>query len=242
MIRKIDHVAVAVPDLEQALSFWSDALGLKASEIETVESEQVKMAFLPLGATRIELLEAITDESPVARFVQGRGGGIHHLTLEVSDLPLLLEQLGERGVKVLGDGMRVGAGGRQVAFLHPKSAGGVLVELVAADEPEPRPRDVVPGEAVLLYLRDPQEKLWGVLQRLDTNGAVLEGLDLGSFDTWMGQVERDESDIIGPSIFFVPMTRVEKILLDRPSGPLPSMAERFEQRIGRTVQEQLDAD
>lgn len=240
MIRKIDHVAVAVPDLKQALSFWSDALGLEASEIETVESEQVKVAFLPVGPTRIELLEARDDQSPVARFVESRGGGIHHLTFEVSDLPQLLERLRERGVQLLGDGTCVGAGGREVAFLHPKSAGGVLVELVAATEPEAAPRDVVAGEAVLLYLREPQEKLWGVLQRLDATGAVLEGLDLASFDSWLGQLERGETDIVGPSVFFVPMTRVEKILLDRSSGPLPSLAERFEQRIGRTVQQLFD--
>jgi len=177
----------------------------------------------------------------VARFVESRGGGIHHMTFEVSDLPRMLEHLRDCGVQILGGGMRVGAGGRKVAFVHPKSAGGVLIELLAAAEPAADARDVVAGEAVLLYLREPQEKLWGVLRRLDATGAVLEGLDLGSFDTWLGQLERDEDDIVGPSIFFVPMLRVEKILLDRSSGPLPSLAERFEQRIGRTVQELLDA-
>ena len=237
MIRKIDHVAIGVPSLERAMSFWSDTLGLDVSGIETVESEQVKVAFLQVGASRIELLEATDAESPVARFVGKRGGGIHHLTLEVSDLSMLLDQLERRGVEVLGGGMRSGAGGRRVAFLHPRSAGGVLLELTESAGSTAGAKDIAPGAAVLLYLREPQEKLWGVLRRLDGTGAVLEGLDLGSFDTWLGQVERGDADVIGPSVLFVPMMRLERILLDRSSGGLPSLAERFEQRTGRPVQE-----
>jgi methylmalonyl-CoA epimerase len=244
MIHKIDHVAVAVPSLERALAFWSDALGLEVSEIETVESEQVKVAFLPLGASRVELLEATEEGSSVARFVETRGGGIHHLTFAVRDLEGLLDRLQQRGVQVLGGGVRQGAGGSRVAFLHPKSAGGVLVELVELDAEvgaRHETREIAPGQAVLLYLRDPQEKLWGVLRRLDSAGVVLEGLDLGSFDSWLGQVERDDRDRVDPSVLFVPMQRVERVLLDRSSGSLPSLAERFEERVGRPVQEFLDA-
>jgi methylmalonyl-CoA/ethylmalonyl-CoA epimerase len=239
MIRKIDHVAVAVPSLERALSFWSDALGLEVGGIETVESEQVKVAFLDVGGSRIELLEATAEASPVARFVNKRGGGLHHLTLAVSDLPRLLTELEERGVKILGDGIRTGAGGRRVAFLHPSAAGGVLLELIERRDP-PEVTEIAPGAAVLLYLRDPQEKLWGLLRRLDGHGVVLEGLDLGSFDTWLGQVERGEADVIGPSVLFVPMMRLEKILLDRSSGGLPSLADRFEERTGRSFREAFE--
>jgi len=239
MIRKIDHVAVGVPSLERALSFWSETLGLEVSGIETVEAEKVKVAFLDVGDSRLELLEATDPESPVARFVAKRGGGIHHLTLAVSDLPQLLETLAQRGVQLLG-GIRSGAGGTRVAFLHPSSTGGVLLELTERGG-RPAGADIVPGAAVLLYLREPQEKLWGVLRRLDGTGAVLEGLDLGSFDTWLGHVERGEMDVIGPSVLFVPMMRLERILLDRSSGGLPSLAERFEEQTGRSVQSVLEA-
>jgi hypothetical protein len=96
--------------------------------------------------------------------------------------------------------------------------------------------------AVLAYLREPTEKLWGVLRRLDPAGVTIEGVDLASFDDWVAQVERQEDAVVGPSILFVPMARVEKVLLDRPSGNLPSLAERFERRTGRRVQDVLDAD
>jgi hypothetical protein len=92
---------------------------------------------------------------------------------------------------------------------------------------------------VLLYLHQPQEKLWGVLRRLDATGVLLEGIDLASFDDWVAQLERAETSVVGASLVFIPMTRLERILLDRSSGDIPSLAERFEQRTGRTVQEVL---
>ena len=96
-----------------------------------------------------------------------------------------------------------------------------------------------PGTPVLLYLHNPTEKLWGVLRRLDATGVVIEGIDLSSFDDWVAQVEQQDERAAGPSVLFVPMGRLEKILLDRPSGSLPSMAQRFEQRTGMTVQQAL---
>jgi hypothetical protein len=92
-----------------------------------------------------------------------------------------------------------------------------------------------PGSPVLAYLREPQEKLWGLLRSLDATGLVIEGIDVGSFDDWVAQAEREDEELLGPSILFVPMMRVEKILLDRPSGDLPSLAERFERRLGASV-------
>jgi len=239
MIGKLDHIGIAVESLEKRLPFWADALGLPVASIETVDSEQVKVAFLPVGGSRVELLEATDVASPVAKFIDRRGEGIHHLTLSVSDLDGLLVRLREKGVAILGDASRRGAGGSRVAFLHPRAAGGVLVELVefaegaAASDEGPAIR---PGRAVLVYLRDPQEKLWGVLRRLDSAGVVLEGIDLNSFDDWVAQIEREEESVVGPSVLFVPMARVERVLLDRSSGHLPSLAERFERRTGRTVQ------
>ena len=241
MIKKIDHIGIAVDTLEGRLPFWADALGLNVSGIETVEAEQVKVAFLEAGESRIELLEPTAEGSAVAKQLDKRGPGVHHLTLEVSDLPSALARLRSRGVELVGEAPRIGAGGREVAFVHPRSTGGVLVELVAGCEAAPQSSQLEPGSSVLLYLHDPQEKLWGVLRRLDSTGVLLEGIDLGSFDDWVAQIEREEQSVVGASVIFVPMVRLEKILLDRSSGDLPSLAERFERRTGRTVQEVLGA-
>jgi len=101
MITKIDHVAIAVDRLERRLPFWADVLGLDVSEIETIESEGVKVAFLRIGSAQVELLEPTGPDSTVARFLERRGEGLHHLTLEVSELDPLLDRAREHGVKVL---------------------------------------------------------------------------------------------------------------------------------------------
>ncbi len=240
MILNLDHIGIAVASLEAGLPVWAQALGLEVAGIETVNNEKVKIAFLSAGSSRIELLEPTDSSSPVAGFLRKRGEGIHHLTLAVSDLDGLLDRLRERGVSILGDASRPGAAGSRVAFLHPRTAGGVLIELVERSSVESAGEtEISRGSAVLVYLREPQEKLWGVLRRLDMAGVVLEGIDLNSFDDWVQQIERDEESVVGPSVLFVPMVRVEKILLDRPSGHLPSLAERFERRTGRSVQSVL---
>lgn len=240
MIKKIDHVGVAVKALETSLPFWADALGLQVAGIETVASENVKVAFLSVGDSRIELLEPTDESSAVGKHLRRRGEGVHHLTLEVQDLPAVLERLRERGVEPIGGAARTGAEGREVAFLHPKASGGVLVELVAARATASAKQRMGPGSPILLYLREPQEKLWGVLRRLDPTGVIVEGIDLGSFEDWVAQIEREEESVVGPSVIFVPMLRLEKLLLDRSSGDLPSLADRFERRTGRTVLEVLN--
>jgi methylmalonyl-CoA/ethylmalonyl-CoA epimerase len=237
MITKIDHVGIAVEKLASRLPFWAEALGLDVAAIETVESEKVRVAFLPTGESTIELLEPTDKGSTVARFLAKRGEGIHHLTLAVDDLDGTLERLAQREVRILGGGARRGAGERAVAFLDPKGTGGVLIELV--ERRASGGGAISPGSTVLLYLREPQEKLWGVLRRLDGAGVVIEGIDLSSFDDWVAQIERGEESVVGPSVLFLPMTRLERILLDRSSGHLPSLAERFERRTGRTVGEVL---
>ena len=238
MISKIAHIGIAVRGLEERLDFWSRDLGLRVSGIETVAGEKVKVALLPAGESRIELLEPTDASSSVAGFMDKRGEGIHHVALEVRDLGAVVERLRESGVSLIGEAPRPGAGGSSVAFIHPKSTGGVLVELVEAAPDSTRGEEsTAPGAVVLLYLREPQEKLWGVLRRIDASGVVLEGIDLASFDDWLAQVDQEEEQVGGASVLFLPMGRVDKILLDRSSGELPSLSDRFEQRSGRTLLE-----
>jgi len=240
MIRQIDHIGIAVEALESRLPFWADTLGLEVAHIETVEAEGVKVALLRAGSSRIELLEALGGETPVGRFLTKSGEGIHHLTLQVTDIESAIERLRLRGAALIGEAPRDGAEGSRVAFVHPKSTGGVLVELVErATAPAAAPADIVPGSTVLAYLRDPGEKHWGILRRLDAAGLVIEGIDLNSFDDWMAQIERREESVIGPSVLFLPMSRLDKLLLDRTTGHLPSLAERFLQRTGRELSEVL---
>lgn len=237
---KIDHVGIAVRSLDERLAFWCEALGLPFGGTEPVPTEGVTVAFLPAGDARVELLQASRPDSPIAKFLDKRGEGIHHITFQVDAIQPVLDRLRDRGVPLLDDAPRPGAGGSRVAFLHPRAAGGVLVELV---EKPHGPRSagrggVEAGEPVLLYLRDPHEKLWGVLRERDAAGITLEGFDLASFDAWMAQVERGEEGIV-PSVVFLPMSRVERVLLDRGTPSLPSLSDGFLRRTGRTVQEVL---
>lgn len=128
-VSKISHLGVAVNSLEEALGFWRDALGLELKEIEVVEEQGVRVAMLPIGESRLELLEPTGAETPVGKFVGKRGPGIHHLCVEVADLAAKLTELKARGVRLIDETPRVGAGGMLVAFVHPASTGGVLLEL-----------------------------------------------------------------------------------------------------------------
>jgi methylmalonyl-CoA epimerase len=119
-----------------ALSFFADGLGLVADGVEEVQSEAVRVSFLPVGESRLELLEPIGDEGPVQRFLAARGPGIHHICLEVDDLAGMMDRLAGQGVRLLDTEPRPGAHGTLVAFVHPKSAGGVLVELVQSGSGE----------------------------------------------------------------------------------------------------------
>ena len=126
---RIGHIAIAVPDLDAAISTYSSILGLSDSGRETVESEQVKVAFFDLGSTRLELLEPTSDDSPVGRFLKRRGPGLHHVALEVDDIENALERCRAAGIDTVGEAPRRGAGGRRVAFLHPATTSGTLLEL-----------------------------------------------------------------------------------------------------------------
>ncbi|HYP29457.1 MAG TPA: methylmalonyl-CoA epimerase [Blastocatellia bacterium] len=126
---KIDHLGIAVRSIEESLTFYRDGLGLEMSGAERVEDQGVRVAFLPVGESRIELLEPFSADTPVGRFLAKRGEGLHHICYEVDDLASKLEVLSSRGLRVLDGYPRPGAEGKLVAFLHPASANGVLVEL-----------------------------------------------------------------------------------------------------------------
>lgn len=134
--RKINHLGVAVVSIDEALTFWRDGLGLELHEIEVVEDQGVRTAMLPLGESRIELLEATGAETPVGKFLAKRGSGIHHVCVEVADVAAKLAQLKQQGIRLIDEQPRRGAGGMIVAFIHPASTGGVLVELVESSPSE----------------------------------------------------------------------------------------------------------
>jgi methylmalonyl-CoA/ethylmalonyl-CoA epimerase len=125
---KLDHIGVAVASLAQARRVYED-LGLACEGEEIVEDQKVRAAFFPLGETRVELLESTDPEGPIGRFLSKRGPGLHHLCLEVDDLDAALETLKTKGYALIDETPRMGAGGHRVAFVHPKAAGGVLLEL-----------------------------------------------------------------------------------------------------------------
>ncbi len=128
-LKRLNHVAVLVPDLDQALEFWRDQLGLTFDHMETVSGMGAKIAFLPLGETEIELVQPTDPDSGLARFLDKRGPGLHHICLEVDDLAAKLEDLKAQGVQLIDEEPVTMEDGRQLAFIHPKGAGGVLVEL-----------------------------------------------------------------------------------------------------------------
>jgi len=133
MAIEIDHLGIAVRSLAEGLRFYEGTLGMAVGRMETIPAEQVAVAMLPAGVDsngpRIELLEATGEASPIARFIETRGPGLHHIALRVDDLPLVVERLKSEGARVLNEPQR-GAGGHLYVFLHPASAGGVLLELI----------------------------------------------------------------------------------------------------------------
>jgi len=126
---EIDHLGIAVKSLAQAKKFY-ESLGLSPMAEETVEAEKVRLSMVPVGESRIELLEPLSDDSPIAKFLAKRGEGLHHVALHVDDLSGTVERLKANGTRLISDEIKVGAGGHLYVFVHPSSAGGVLLELV----------------------------------------------------------------------------------------------------------------
>ncbi len=143
-ITRIDHIAVLVEDLEQAQSFWEGALGIPLSQTSDNPAEHAQIAFLSVGDSEIELVRPTSGDSGLRRFLDKRGPGMHHICLEVDDLEGMVEQLVAKGVEMINLMLRVSKDGRRYVFVHPRSAGGVLVELYEADphtesDPHPNP-------------------------------------------------------------------------------------------------------
>jgi len=130
-ILKIDHLGIAVPNLEEGKKFWSDVLGLKLEGSETVEEQKVTTAFLPVGDSEVELLVSTSPDGPIAKFIEKNGGkgGFQHVAFRVENIEEALAGLTEKGVALIDKTPRIGAGGAKIAFLHPKATGGVLVEI-----------------------------------------------------------------------------------------------------------------
>ncbi|HVF48330.1 MAG TPA: methylmalonyl-CoA epimerase [Pyrinomonadaceae bacterium] len=127
---KINHLGIATKGIDEALEFWSEALGLENIHTEVVEDQKVRVAMLPIGESRIELLEPTSNDSPISKFLEKRGGGIHHIAVEVDDIEAALGKLKARGVRLIDEKARIGAEGCLVAFVHPSASNGVLLELV----------------------------------------------------------------------------------------------------------------
>lgn len=128
-IKSINHVAVVVADMEKALSFWRDALGMELHEVRDVPVEKSQVAFLPLEGSEVELVVPTDDASGIAKYLTKRGPGMHHICLEVDDIAGMLAQLQAKGVRLINEQPRTGADGKKYAFIHPESTSGVLVEL-----------------------------------------------------------------------------------------------------------------
>lgn len=126
---KLDHIGIAVKNLDETLSFYTDVLGLQCGGTEVVEEQSVKVAFLPIGDTEVELLESTTEDGPIARFIEKNGEGVQHLAFKVENIEEAIQYMLDKGMKMIDEKPRYGAGGAKIAFVHPKSSYRVLVEL-----------------------------------------------------------------------------------------------------------------
>lgn len=130
MIQKIDHIGIAVKKITEALPFYQQQLGVKEVHFEEVADQQVRIAFLPVGDSELELLEPTSKDSPIAKFIEKQGEGIHHIAFEVKNLKDSLKSLEKNGIQLIDKCPRTGAQNKQIAFLHPKSSSGALIELL----------------------------------------------------------------------------------------------------------------
>jgi methylmalonyl-CoA/ethylmalonyl-CoA epimerase len=132
MLKKVDHIGIAVKDLAEAMKFY-EAMGLKCTSTEVVEEQKVKVAFFPCGDSEVELLESTSPDGPIAKYIEKNGPGIQHLAFKVDNIEKALAELKEKGFRLIDEKPRYGAGGAKIAFVHPKTSFGVLVELSERD-------------------------------------------------------------------------------------------------------------
>jgi len=131
---KIDHIGVAVKSLDDALKLYTDILGLQVHEIEEVPEQKVRVAVIPVGESRVELLEATATDGPTAKYIEKRGEGVHHIAVRVDDIEKTLEDLKAAGIPLIDEKYRIGAGGAKIAFVHPKGTNGILLEICERDD------------------------------------------------------------------------------------------------------------
>ncbi|HWQ30658.1 MAG TPA: methylmalonyl-CoA epimerase [Negativicutes bacterium] len=129
MVRKVDHIGIAVSNLDEAVKLYTEVMGLELHGTEVVEEQKVKVAFLPIGDTEVELLESTSPDGPIAKFIEAKGQGIQHVAFRVDNIEAALEEMKAKGMRLIDEKPRYGAGGARIAFLHPKSTNGVLIEL-----------------------------------------------------------------------------------------------------------------
>lgn len=128
-ILKINHIGIAVNSIDERKNFWTEVMGLSFAGTETVQEQKVTTAFFPVGESEVELLESTSPDGPVAKYLEKRGEGIHHIAFQVENIESALEELKAKGIKLIDEKPRIGAGGAKIAFLHPKATNGLLVEL-----------------------------------------------------------------------------------------------------------------
>jgi methylmalonyl-CoA/ethylmalonyl-CoA epimerase len=168
-VKRIDHVAIVVEDIETALGFWRDALGLEVTHVEDVPEQAAVVAFLPMGNSSVELVQPTQESSGTAQFLKKRGPGVHHLCFEVDDLEGTLRQLQDRRIRLINEQPVIGTEGKRIAFIHPSAAYGVLVELYQTPRQEPeirldRARSL--SERVLSQGQVMAAGIWGFLRGL----------------------------------------------------------------------------
>ncbi len=185
-IKRIDHIAIVVEDIDKALDFWRDALGLDLSHVEEVLEQESMVAFLPASESEVELVEPTTDTSGVYRYMQKRGPGMHHICFEVDDIHTMLEQLKEKGVKLIDQEPIIGTGGKKIAFIHPESAHGVLIELYE-----------LTGEEKKIRLRRARELAGRVRVRGQVAAAGVMGFLRGLRDGNGDKEEAEEAEVEG---------------------------------------------
>jgi methylmalonyl-CoA/ethylmalonyl-CoA epimerase len=164
MIKRIDHIAIVVEDIDAALGFWRDALGLDLTHVEDVPDQNAAVAFLPTGASEVELVKPTSANSGIARFLARRGPGMHHICFEVDDIEHTLAELKARGVRLIDETPTLGTGGKKIAFIHPESTHGVLVELY----------ELTPIEPLVRFGRQ-----LGLAERVNRQGQVMGAAVLG---------------------------------------------------------------